>query len=562
MFNSAANFDSPFSRTNADTLKEDSLNSAIQNPPYDENEIDAWGMKRYGGYDDAVALRTHHKQYQQDGNIGYDAAAWQLKVITLPSGGRIHVQYEQNTYSVCARSASNGISSDKKVLVEVIASIFSTSMYRQYQARDYNALVKSIADYASGNKLYFKFLMPLHECAPLQSYVDSTGVPDSSAEYITGYVDAVDDTANYSSSTNSVQLKIRSEIPITDYLVDFVRSRKLIIDPCSNRFTSSEAGSLGLLTTKIYDVFKASLEVSSFAETASHSIYTKHSYLRIPCQFKYGAGVRVKRIFLYDKGIENGTASMYGTEYIYESGTGASRTSFGVATNEPGSVREENALSKFLIAREEKSFLDELATGPDLDQFEGPIPFSQLPAPSVGYSRVVMKPIVDNSTAPGFTVAEFYTMKDYPTEINITEIDDMQEFLPPLPLWILSVNKGGLAASQGFAIHHKGMHGKPKSVKKCGGQFTFDEKAWDVVESVEHKYFEPGSEIPIVRANGSSSVLVNEVRGVDEDLSIETKAVHDFGASASISADFNIAFFFYCSLFIQVCLVWLPMTST
>ena len=29
----------------------------------------------------------------------FDPAAWQLKVIKLPSGGQIHVQYEQNDYA-------------------------------------------------------------------------------------------------------------------------------------------------------------------------------------------------------------------------------------------------------------------------------------------------------------------------------------------------------------------------------------------------------------------------------------------------------------------------------
>src|SRR5690606_15791933 len=123
-----------------------------------------------------------------------------------------------------------------------------------------------------------------------------------------------------------------------------------------------------------------------------------------------GGGVRVKRILMYDKGIETGDAAIYGQVYRYELEDG---TSSGVATNEPQGMREENPLVSFL-PKKNQSWLNRLVMGKDKEQSEGPIGETLLPSPSVAHSRVVVENIHNGKTGSGYTIHEFFTTKDYP----------------------------------------------------------------------------------------------------------------------------------------------------
>ena len=71
--------------------------SLSENPNYDPLSLDAWGNYQYSGSNRFDKMRNWVNQNPNDAN--FDPAAWQLKGIKLPSGGEIHIQYEQDDYA-------------------------------------------------------------------------------------------------------------------------------------------------------------------------------------------------------------------------------------------------------------------------------------------------------------------------------------------------------------------------------------------------------------------------------------------------------------------------------
>lgn len=552
-YTSIMNFDSAFARvtgdaTTADSIRADSLTAAVQNPSYDPVMIDAWGALRWNGFSDGDRYREHYSQEGQDGSIGYDAGAWQLKIIRLPSGGEIRVHYEQNTYSHVQDQPAMALVPIKNVVRVGDDWSFDLDL-AALPGRDPQTLRKLVEDYARREKLFFRFLMPITPCPePLTA----TAVPDSTAEFLTGYADVDANDVTLQSGNTVIRVKMTSSPKPPELLREFIRSERMMINTCGPEAEEQDLTENGATSRAVFDrldrlgsvIHTTSTQIESFTESPGFGIYKANSYVRIPCQFKYGGGPRVKRIFLYDPGIETGRAALYGSEYLYDRIDGGVRTSYGVATNEPGMIREENALTKFMIGRDEQQFFDKLAAGVDMEQFEGPIAASQLPGASIGYGRVVVKNIVSTGSEPGFTALDFFTARDYPTKITNTDLDDFPEYFPAVNISILAVRKGGTTATQGYAIHHNGMHGRVKSMRRCSGSFSsFDERTWQVVESIEHEYYEPGEEIPVLSANAAGEAgIAMAVRGMEMDLHTETHTVHDLTAYAKVDGDIGVVF--------------------
>ncbi len=67
-----------------------------QNPDFNFLLTDAWGNYQAEGEE---RFSNMQPWVDQTPPSYFDPAAWQLKVIKLPSGGKIHVQYEQDDYA-------------------------------------------------------------------------------------------------------------------------------------------------------------------------------------------------------------------------------------------------------------------------------------------------------------------------------------------------------------------------------------------------------------------------------------------------------------------------------
>src|SRR5690606_7632000 len=138
-----------------------------QNPSYDKFNLDAWGNYQINGIELFDRMQPWIDQ-TVDGNVDFDPAVWQLKVIKLPSGGEIHVQYEQDDYNYVQDQEAH-------VMANVVnaATTVPTELYNQFvinpasinvnSQEEIDQLVEMIKsrNVNSKRKIYFRFLFKL-----------------------------------------------------------------------------------------------------------------------------------------------------------------------------------------------------------------------------------------------------------------------------------------------------------------------------------------------------------------------------------------------------------------
>jgi len=530
----------------------DDWSSSEQNPAYSPFHIDRWGNYQYDG-----ANRHDNKipwVNQNPDMAAYDPAAWQLKWIRLPSGGEIHIQYEQNEYCyVQDRPAMAMVRLTGMDNYETYYLDLSSDLGIDHSSADAKKLMEIVRHRfkdpdGSGEKerIYGKFLYSLTGLA--------ADIDKCNSEYISGYFKVADAGVD-GMNRPYIKFHIDPADPRTQplkVLSEFVNSSRngVISEHCG--FPPTNAPNAGDATERVKSLYTRFNDDFDNA-FLSPSIDYPHSYIRIPLggegtviRAKKGGGLRVKRILMYDKGVEDGAASLYGTEYIYQTVEGYSS---GVATNEPSEGREENAVVNYLEKRRDKNWLQRIITGRDKDQFEGPIGESLLPGPSVGYSRVVAKSIHDGKTSSGFAISEFYTCKDYPfklvystrdiDETMITPVDQRLDWIK-IPAVIFNYNRANIWATQGYSFVLNGLHGQVKKVAAYGGDYSAAPTTWAESSSQEYVYFAPGEPIPMM--HDVTGELTYENPGKEMEVVSEGRSVEDVTIDGKLSGDVGIGF--------------------
>ncbi len=537
-----------------------STSTGTENPSYSPFNIDRWGSYQFDGAKRTARMNPWVDQtpdtVDQVGDRLFDPAAWHLKTIRLPSGGEIHVQYEQNEYryvqdraamvmanltSYTGASYADGVGTRGKYHIDTKeAGIPDDSL-----ATVRDALRARFID-ADGAReyLYFRFLYVLEG----QNHFDDarssrdTLLDRCNVEYITGYATVkdvgIDQDGLWVQFDNAANGRPLPERICTDY----ARTHGSGV----RRFGNCNASEVGVAFPGLdaWDVAKVILKLS-LGSTPAYApgdgcrwISFSNSYVRIPTPMpKKGGGVRVKRLIMVDPGVESGEGALYGTEYRYVNEDGSCS---GVATNEPSVGREENALIH-LIQKRRADGSAEVYSGDDREQVEGPLGESLLPAPSVGYARVVTKNIHEGPTGSGYVVSEFNTAKDYPFDLgngDLNNADSLGIRMTDLhgPDRVNSDNNGlfvdvhhsDVWKTQGFRFVVWNMHGQPKRVTKYALKFDADgnQVPGAVVEQLEYDYFEPGETVPI--ATGPSATdIVNGFPGKEMEISTESRRVDD-----------------------------------
>lgn len=322
------------------------------------------------------------------------------------------------------------------------------------------------------------------------------------------------------------------------------KSRKLLMH-MANPFDGGEDGNPFTSTFKNYD-----------KDDVCKDIKYNLSYFRVPiAQDKKGGGVRVKRLLLYDKGIENGDETLIGSEYTYKTEDGRSS---GVATNEPVDIREENPLVDVIHGKKQK-FLSRFISGKQIDELEGPIGESILPSPMIGHSRVVVKNIHTGKTGTGYTVHEFYTCKDWPYDKNYDELknfsseiegkgveytklkDNRKTDWMNLPLGVLNYSANKVWAAQGFRFIKHNMHGLPKRTA------TYADDIINIgnvpATFTNYNYYNPGEEVNIISYNNTSQkyVVEKDIPGKEMDVCMEMSEIKDRMCDIHLETDIEFA---------------------
>lgn len=508
-----------------------------ENPDYSPFSIDAWGNYQADG---GARFSNLKSWVNQTPTASFDPAAWQLKVIKLPSGGEIHVQYEQDDYyhvqdkiahAMVSLEDNPGNQNENRFYVN-LADVGITDPQDKQRLRQ--TIQKIYVD--NKERMYFKYLYKLIGS-------DIPQLSDCNAEYITGYVQVrsvgIDTSGKLWVELGSGQNNY--DIP-REVCEDLVKTQKLGMLTLTGDCNASQSGIQGSSPTSIIQNFLAFVATFSPAEVTCLKMNNSLSYLRIPVvHHKKGGGLRVKRLLMYDAGTVSGYPELYGNEYIYQKydDQQGAYISTGVATNEPVTIREENVLVGFL-KRFEQGFLDKIISGRDKKQSEGPIGETILPAPSVGYAEVIVKNIHEGKTSPGFSVYEFHTAKDFPVTHELTPIKTEKDYLP---IYGGLINKftNNLWASQGFVFNVNNMHGQMRSFKTYAGNYDpVDVQHATLIASVNHTYFEPGESLPVMK--GWDKIEYQPL-GREMDLTFESKAVKDNSNDLTVEIDGSVGIF-------------------
>ena len=537
----------------------DSVTTGAQNPSYTPFNIDRWGNYQYDG----AARYARFQQWldQTPDRSAFDPAAWQLKWIKLPSGGEIQVQYEQNDYCYVQDRPAMAMVSLKHDPDAAVLNRFYLNVTDDLGIPDTDPGSPELLQLkemirkrfmTDGEKIYFKFLYPLQ--------LQTANFTNCVTEYISGYLSVREAGIDPGGKGVYVDLMSESDTAYSvprDVCLDLFNATKSGNLRYGSRCDASSAGisnGMSVMELVMSLVGKMVNDVTGNAFTCQTKfINYSESYLRIPMtRAKRGGGIRVKRILTYDPGIDqatSGSASIYGTEYLYQTEKG---TSSGVAINEPPTGREENALVGYMAKRRYQNWVERVISGRDQEQFEGPIGETILPSPSVGYSRVVARNIFMGKTHPGFTVSEFHTAKDFPfdgpaentqgSSVASTPIYDGSDGDDWIPQVVPGIGYGltNRWLTQGYRFIINNMHGQIKRVATYTGDLN-NRATWVTVAEQMYTYFKPGEKVPM--AYGINDIRM-EYPGKEMEVVFDSRVVEDIEMNGSVEGDLSVALTF------------------
>lgn len=568
------------------------LISDHQNPNYNPHALDMWGNYQLSGEDRFRNMIPWVSQKNFPDN--YDPAPWSLKRIVLPSGGEIHVQYEQKNYRyVQDREATvminllpegeDGYRSDKN-------KFYINTDFIDLDPSDLESYKKKLESYfvSRRNKLYFKMLYAYTFGAT--SLINAENV--DRLDYITGYTDV--NEVGIDIENGKIFFKLGEIKPNGNGKRDRTLSRYV----CYEKLLTSSGRNLGPNADKWDEIDDKVLEhiysnngtdimdkqeknkilrklarkevvpgvfrmfgnwvggvvKNPLRMNACKEYQPKLSYFKLPVPdyngsgkdlyAKQGGGARVKRLLAYDQGMETGDAMVYGTRYYYEMPDGSSS---GVATNEPPGGREENALVT-VVERNKQKWLDKHFNGRDSKVFEGPLGESLLPAASIAYERVVAQNIHTGKSTTGYRVSSFHTVREHPTvTVSHSDIskdnDTYKKFNLSLPLGIINFDWKKAWVTQGYLFKISDMHGKPKSQTVYPGVYDRGNQASSASSSYTYyNYSKPGEAVNTLVYDPATSTFYQQdlSLGEEEDITMFLSEVNDVTNDFNIEIDANI----------------------
>lgn len=493
-----------------------------ENPNFNANDIDAWGYQT--GIRPANDPANPDKEMQRFAPPQYwqtagDPGVYRLKTIKMPTGNRIVPIYERRTYAfvqdkpamalVPMTQYAGDISRRNKTGPSQQENAFTVAVQQVgLDPADVAGIDRYVANLKSryvdnSEPMYFRFAYDRNLCddasQPLdQFYVRGYGkVMSCSLVTVTGgqkairlTIGAMDDS-NFGMSSMSTLQAAQYNSPygvVIKYWKTFLRGKC----QCDDGDAHDAMGLMikfGLLPGWVFSQNDA-VPISSLAR-----IVPIRSVLKLPLAgVKAGGGARVARLLTIspDGTQEAGDASALGTEYIYGDRTGTvEKESWGVATNEPDIMREENAvvgIDPEYWHRAANEILDDGL----LAKMEGPIGYSLLPGASIGYSKIVMRPINRQDNVAGYSMTKHLTAREVPTVIasKANAIVLPNDYLPlSLPMFQRSMMDVGIR--QGFAMQVRNYHGLPLSSERYSGVHG-SSGVQRLVSSTQYDYTMPG----------------------------------------------------------------------
>ncbi|PBQ30227.1 hypothetical protein CNR22_00120 [Sphingobacteriaceae bacterium] len=544
-----------------------------QNPNYNPKNVDPWGAYMVDGVERFGLKKIG---ISQKANADFEPAPWQLKRIQLPSGGEIHIHYEQKDYKKVQNEKATALVSIKEVIEDGYKSNESEYVINteDLDVTDAASYLEQLQDYFlqadPKPRLYFKFLYNF--CGSQTPYFK---IATQEVEYITGYTTVDSITAVGSDihfhlgqkKKKKNKEKDRRDKTLPRYacyqelLTNGGRSlgtgaRDYVNDDVDNEPYAQDPKKIGRerVLPNTVNMFRDWIdrEVKNVKRKDACRTFNKDlSYFRVPVfNAKKGGGLRVCRLLSYDPGMESnqGDASVFGSEYFYKTDSGESS---GIATNEPTEMREENGLVSYMD-RNEQFWLDRIMNGRDTKQYEGPLGESLLPSAEVVHSRIVIKNIHSGKSTTGFVVNKYFTPSDgYEMKVGYSTIErkgasTYRKFGLQIPLGLLDFNIAKAWITQGFIFTLNDMSGKLHSKTVYPGVYDAADFAngHPPVASNQtlYNYTALREQVKTMTYDHNSNTFKNATLspGTEEDYTVFETNVKEKTTDLSVEIDLNI----------------------
>lgn len=455
---------------------------------YDYRKYDRWGNYNEGAGGSYPNTTEYPYTIQNQSLADEWSQAWHLTAIETPSGSQINVGYESKDYAYVQNKRAgqmffikktNGPSGQENYLYNG-NSDYNTFYFEQIGTplTLKSDIYKKYLDGCDG-QLYFNCLVNLSGGAQ---------------EYINGFAEIED----YGASGSDFWVRVKKASskgagdvhPIAKAAWDFTRMNLPNLAYGGSAVTENIGDAIlqmiGVMSEMITMIGGIDNKLKGRESAKTFDLDKSWVRLANPDFKKLGGGCRVKQITYNDNWnhITGGTTRTYGTKYEYTTtiteGTSVKTISSGVAAWEPELGGDENPFKQPVNYSQSKPL------SPTSHFFvTQPLGEGLYPAPIIGYSKVQVKPIgaedeedVDDfkRTAPGFSVYEYYTAKDFPV-IAMHTTRSVKESKTRMPVGGLmySKSKDWQTVSQGYLVENNDMHGKQKSVTELdalGGIIT------------------------------------------------------------------------------------------
>lgn len=454
---------------------------AASNPSYNAKTYDRWGNYKDPASNPGGLNNIDYPYAVQDSTKSATyVSAWHLTDIKLPSGGRMHVTFEGDDYAYVQ---------DKRATQFFSIAGFSTTntnpqkyLYIDQASDCYYVFANVTQSVNNRGDIYTKYLDGIEKIYFKVAVKMPTDRWGSGYEFVPTYGE-IDDYGTVSGNNKRFWIKLKAvggQSPITKAAIQFLR-----LNLTSKAYPTSElgddidlGGAVKMLASSFTEI-KNSVEgfdKASMSKKWCREMIDSISFIRLdnPDYKKYGGGIRVKKVEIYDNWNAMTTRSasaglkesVYGQVYTYTTTkqiNGSPVTiSSGVASYEPMLGAEENPF------RQPIEYVDKVAPLAPANYMytETPMCESFFPSPMVGYSKVRVRTINTKvKSANGWDETEFYTTKDFPTRVEFTPLDgDSKKRYNPKLRNLLKINaKQFVTVSQGFKIELNDMNGKIKS---------------------------------------------------------------------------------------------------
>ncbi|OQP47877.1 hypothetical protein A4H97_30675 [Niastella yeongjuensis] len=461
------------------------------NPAYRTNASDKWGTYKDPAQNPKGVNNADYPYALQDSaQAAYNAGAWMLDSIQLPSGGRIKVNYESDDYAY----VQNRRATQMMEIVGLGQGATSTPAPLLYNWSLFDpkdnlyVFVKVPQRVHSKSEMYARYLEGLSKLYfRLSVQMPATEGLGNGSEYVPCYAEpdfAAGNWYGFTGDSNVIYIKIGginknadgggSESALAQAAINFLR-----LNLPSKAYPGSEVrddldfnAGVQILVSQISN-FTTMLQ--GFANSVRRNNWVSgidigRSFVRLnaPTFKKIGGGLRVKSVLIYDHWRDMTSnkmkESVYGQTYDYTTiqninGIPA-RISSGVASWEPVIGGEENP---FHLPIEYQDRISALAPASMLYS-EEPLGESFYPGASIGYSKVRTRSIhtANTRSANGYSESTFFTSYDFPTTCDRSMLDDdtKKRFRPVLKTFLRINSISNLSISQGFKVELNDMNGK------------------------------------------------------------------------------------------------------